>query len=235
MKTPNSKSGQSKFRLIGVILLATVVVSLLVAFDGVGWLKDVLDRLSGSGLIGMVGFVVVYVLATLLFLPGLILTTGAGASFGVLTGSVLVSVASTIGASLAFFIGRYLARDWVEGRIADNRLFETVDDTIGAEGWKVVGLLRLAPTIPFNLLNYALGVTRVKFSHYLVASWLGMMPGTVLYVYIGSIIGAAVGEDRARTPMEWALYGLGLVSTVVVTVLVARKARRALRDRVDAR
>ncbi|HSW50743.1 MAG TPA: VTT domain-containing protein, partial [Bryobacteraceae bacterium] len=113
-----------------------------------------------------------------------------------------------------------------------------VDNAVAAEGWKIVGLTRLSPVFPFNLLNYAFGLTRVSLRDYVVASWIGMIPGTVMYVYLGSLAGslAELGlkeGGRARTQAEWALYAVGLVATVAVTVVITRIARRALNLRIN--
>jgi uncharacterized membrane protein YdjX (TVP38/TMEM64 family) len=108
---------------------------------------------------------------------------------------------------------------------------------VAHEGWKIVLLTRLSPIFPFNLLNYAYGLTRVNLKHYFWASWIGMMPGTVMYVYIGSLAGdlASLGAGtHTRTPAEWVLYGVGLLATVTVTIFVARLARRALAERITA-
>ena len=101
------------------------------------------------------------------------------------------------------------------------------------EGWKVVGLTRLSPIFPFTLLNYAYGVTKVKFSHYVLASWIGMMPGTILYVYVGSL-GKAAASSNGKTPLEWTFYGLGLLATIIVTVYVTKIAKRALNKKIHA-
>ena len=168
----------------------------------------------------------------MLFLPGSILTLGAGLLFGVVLGSVYVSIASTVGATAAFLIGRYLARDRVARKIEGNKTFQAIDVAVAEGGWRIVGLTRLSPIFPFNMLNYAFGLTHVSLRDYFFASWIGMMPGTVMYVYLGSLAGslAALGSGaRVRTPGEWALYTVGLLATVVVTVYVTRRARAALK------
>ena len=106
---------------------------------------------------------------------------------------------------------------------------------LGCEGWKIVGLTRLSPVFPFNLLNYAFGITRVRLRDYVLASWIGMMPGTAMYAYLGSLVGdvATLGAGRgARSPAEWSLCVIGLLATVAVTVYVTRLARAALARRV---
>ena len=155
------------------------------------------------------------------------LTLGAGAVFGVVWGSIYVSIASTLGATAAFLVGRYLARDAIARKIEGSERFAVIDKAVAKEGWKIVGLTRLSPVFPFTLLNYAFGLTQVKLRDYMLASWIGMMPGTVMYVYLGSLAKAPTGE-HPRTTGEWALYGVGLLATVVVTVFVTCIAKKAL-------
>ena len=188
---------------------------------------------AAAGPLGQAAFVVLYILATVAFLPGSVLTLGAGAAFGLWKGFALVSIGSTLGASAAFLVGRYLLRDWVSRKLEDVPAFAAVAGAVGQEGWKVVLLTRLSPVLPFNLLNYAYGLTSVGFAEYAVASWVGMIPGTFLYVYIGAAAGeAARGGSRARTPAEWALYAAGLAATALAAWLVGRSARRALAAKV---
>jgi uncharacterized membrane protein YdjX (TVP38/TMEM64 family) len=213
-------------------LVAVAVVAALFAFDARALLRDTLAGLESLGPWGPVLFVLLYIVAAVLFVPGSALTLGAGALFGVGLGSVLVSVGATLGATAAFLVGRYLARDWVAKKIEGNAAFAALDRAVASEGWKIVGLTRLSPAFPFTLLNYAFGLTRVSLRDYVLASWIGMMPGTVMYVYLGSLARAA--GERSRTPAEWALSGGGLVATIVVTVFVTRLARTALAKRTGA-
>jgi uncharacterized membrane protein YdjX (TVP38/TMEM64 family) len=223
----------------GKLIAAAVAVALVVAagryFDLPALLTRAMGWVAAQGAAGVVVYVLLYILACVLFLPGSILTLGAGAVWGVLGGVPVVSVASTLGATAAFLVGRYLARDWVARKIQGNDKFQAIDEAVAREGWKIVGLTRLSPIFPFNLLNYAFGLTRVSLRHYIVASWVGMIPGTVMYVYLGSLAGslAALGSGRStRTPAQWAMYAVGLVATVAVTVYVTRLARAALAKRV---
>jgi len=217
-----------------LVLVALVVAALLVAvryLDAPALLGRALGGVARLGPWGPVLFVLLYVAATVLFLPGSILTLGAGVVFGLVRGAIIVSLSATLGATAAFLVGRYLARGWVTRKIAGHARFTAIDEAVAREGWKIVGLTRLSPVFPFNLLNYAFGLTRVSLRDYVLASWIGMMPGTVMYVYLGSLAGdlAAAARGRAtRTPAEWALYAVGLLATVGVTVYVTRVARRAL-------
>jgi len=184
------------------------------------------------GPLGPAAFVVGYALATVAFAPGAILTLAAGSIFGVALGSVYVFFAATLGASLAFLAARHVVRRWIEQRVADNPRFSAIDRAIARDGRRIVFLLRLSPVFPFNLLNYALGLTRIGFGDFVVAS-LGMIPGTILYVYLGALGGQAAvaasgGDDTAM--WTWAVRLLGLAATVLVTVLITRTARRALAE-----
>lgn len=197
------------------------------------WLGQSLDWVEHLGSWGPLLFMAFYSLAAVLLVPGSVLTLGAGALFGVVRGSIYVSVASTLGATGAFLIGRYLARDRVAARIAGHPTFSAMDKAVAEEGWKIVGLTRLSPVFPFTLLNYAFGLTRVRLRDYVVASWLGMMPGTVMYVYLGSLAKAGAAP-RTRTQAEWALYGAGLLATVAVTITITRSAKSALAKKISA-
>lgn len=187
--------------------------------------------MQGLGAWGAIAFIGLYILATILFLPGSVLTLGAGVLFGVGAGSVYVMVGATIGATIAFLIGRYLARGWVARRLAGNDKFRAIDQAIAREGLKIIFLTRLSPIIPFNLLNYALGVTQVTLKDYILGCF-GMIPGTILYVYIGSLAGNLAGPTAAALPIQWAMQSLGLVATVVVTLYVSRIAKLALEQSV---
>jgi uncharacterized membrane protein YdjX (TVP38/TMEM64 family) len=188
---------------------------------------------KGLGVWGPVVFIAGYVAATVAFVPGVLLTLAAGAIFGLVRGVLYVLIGATLGSAAAFLVARYVARAAIERRIAGNARFAAIDRAVGAEGRKIVFLLRLSPVFPFNLLNYALGLTRVRFADFLVAS-VGMIPGTILYVYYGKLIGdvtaLAGGAAVEKGPGYYAVLVLGLAATVAVTTVVTRTARRALRD-----
>lgn len=194
-------------------------------------LATALGAIRDLGPWGPAIFLLLYIAATVLFLPGSVLTLGAGAVFGLAGGALLVSIASTLGATAAFLIGRYLARDWVARRIQRDPRFVAIDQAVAREGWKIVGLTRLSPVFPFNLLNYAFGLSRVSLRDYVLASWIGMMPGTIMYVYVGSLAGdlATLGPGpRARPAAGWVMLVVGLLATVAVTVYATRLARAEL-------
>lgn len=208
-------------------LVAGAVISGFWAFDGRHGIRTALELIERLGPWGPLLFVVAYVLAAVFFVPGSALTLAAGTLFGVGWGCVYVSAGSTLGAMAAFLVGRHLARDWVARRISGHARFLAIDRAVADQGWKIVLLTRLSPVFPFTLLNYAFGLTRVRFGDYAMASWIGMMPGTVLYVYLGSLARAGAAPTQ-KTPGQWALYGLGLASTLAVTLVLTRIARRSL-------
>ena len=175
----------------------------------------------------------VFIIAAVAFIPGSILTLAAGAIFGLVSGIVYVFIAATLGSCLAFLVARYLAREAIERKLADTPRFAAIDRAVSAQGRKIVFLLRLSPVFPFNLLNYALGLTNVRFVDYAIAAF-GMLPGTILYVYYGKLAGdvaaLAGGAAPERGIADYGVLLLGLVATVVVTTIVTRTARKALKE-----
>jgi uncharacterized membrane protein YdjX (TVP38/TMEM64 family) len=220
---------------VGKILLALAAVAALLALGRLagGYIPAFQRWVEELGAFGPLAFIVGYAVAVVAFVPGSALTLASGAIFGVAKGTVFVFAAALLGSTAAFLIARHGARAAIEKRIAGDKRFAAIDRAIGTEGRKIVFLLRLSPIFPFNLLNYGLGLTRVRTLDYVIAG-VGMLPGTLLYVYLGSAAGQAVaaagGAAPGRSPAEWALFGVGLLATVVVTLYVTRIARRALRD-----
>ena len=189
------------------------------------------------GVWGPLVFGLVYILATVLLLPASALTLAAGAVFGLGTGTVTVSVASTIGAGLAFLIARYFAREKMAAFARRNPKFNAVDRAIGEGGWKIVALLRLSPAVPFNVQNFLYGVTSIRFWTCFLTSWIAMMPGTFMYVYLGHVGGqglaAATGAAPSKTIGEWVLLGVGLLATIAGCVYAAVIAVRAIRKHTE--
>ena len=176
-------------------------------------------------------FIAGYVLATVMLAPASVLTLAAGAVFGLVQGVAYVFVGAMAGAAAAFLVARHLARGAVERRLAGSPRVAAIDRAVARDGRRIVLLLRLTPIVPFNFLNYALGLSRIGFGDYIVAS-LGILPGTIVYVYYGTLL-RSVAELSAGAPSErgwpyYALLGLGLVATVAVTAVITRLARRAL-------
>jgi uncharacterized membrane protein YdjX (TVP38/TMEM64 family) len=228
--------GRAKKKALGTakwIALGLLAVGLFAAWRLLPvkeWLRDFQSWIAGLGPLGGVLYGLAYIAGAVLFVPGIVLTLGAGFLFGLGWGVVLVSLASTAAAALAFLIARYVARGRVERLARKNPKFAAIDRAIGKNGWKVVGLLRLSPLIPFSLSNYLYGLTSIRFLPFIVASWVGMLPGTFLYVYLGAA-GRSVGEKGARSPWEWVLLGAGLLATAAVTILLTRVAQKELKSK----
>ncbi len=231
------RSGVIKVVSIVLIVLALFVIIRALPVDrAIDLLKLKVD---GLGFWGPLALGAAYVVAALAFVPGSALTLAAGAVFGLVWGTVTVSLASTTAAALAFLIARYLARDKVAQQARKYPKFEAIDGAIGAEGWKIIAMLRLSPYMPYSLGNYLFGLTAIRFWPYVLASWLFMLPGTFMYVYLAHIgtkgLQSAAGAEQETTLAEWALLGVGLLATIAVTVYVTRLARKALgeRTRID--
>lgn len=234
MNSPHAQTAPSTtVRLTRGALVVAVVGALLFAGRSVGaYVPAFAQWVDGLGALGPLVFILGYIVATVAFIPGSLLTLAAGAIFGIARGAAYVFVAATLGATAAFLVSRYLARRFVERKVAGNPSFASIDRAIETQGRRIVFLLRLSPVFPFNLLNYALGLTRVRLADYVVAS-LGMLPGTILYVYYGKLAGdVAALAGGASTPKGSGYYivlGLGLLATLAVTTIVTRLARNALR------
>lgn len=233
--TPRNRYTGSIIKVMVVAAAALVLVVGAQHGDLQKLLRDVMAWIAGFGAMGLLIFVALYIVCCVLLIPGAFLTLGAGVIFGVVNGTLAASIGATLGATVAFVLGRYLTRDWVANRIAGSQRFRSVDAAVADEGWKIIFLARLSPVFPFVLINYAFGLTKVRLGHYFWASWLGMLPSTVMYVYLGSLAGDLASLDaggQTRTPGEWILTGVGLLATIAVTVFVTRLARRALAERI---
>ena len=214
--------------LLGIVVLAGLIY---LGRSAGGYIPEFAAWVDGLGALGPIVFIIGYAVAVVGFIPGSLLTLAAGAIFGLVEGTAYVFVAAVLGSTLAFLIARHGARAAIERRIEGDKRFAAIDRAVGAEGRKIVFLLRLSPVFPFNLLNYSLGLTQVRLVDYLIAS-VGMLPGSLLYVYTGKVAGdvAAIAGGGAgeKGAADWAVLVLGLVATAVVTVIVTRIARRAL-------
>ncbi|NJP08069.1 MAG: TVP38/TMEM64 family protein [Leptolyngbyaceae cyanobacterium RU_5_1] len=233
MALENRRKLHSRLKLLVRI---SIVIILIIGAKQLDWyaalqstLQSALVWIQGLGPVGVFAYILIYTLATVLFIPGSLLTLGGGAIYGPFLGSGYVFVAAMLGATIAFLLGRYAARGWVSQQVEGNVKFRAIDEAVAREGFKIVLLTRLSPVFPFNLLNYAFGVTNVSLRDYVLGS-VGILPGTILYVYIGSVIGdiTALAGRRERTLAEWILYVIGLMITGAVTVYITRIARNAL-------
>ncbi|NET35434.1 MAG: TVP38/TMEM64 family protein [Cyanothece sp. SIO1E1] len=244
---PHSNSYRliSKYhKMLSIILATTILVAASPAlaqeitqqgFNPQAILQNALTWIESLGPLGPIAFMLLYVVITVAFVPATIATLGAGVVFGVVQGSIYVFFGAMVGATAAFLIGRYVARDWIAKKIEGNQKFKSIDDAIGREGLKIIFLIRLSPAFPFNLLNYALGLTQVPLKDYVIGT-TGILPGTVMYVYLGSLAGnlATLGSGDApeNAGIQWAIRIIGFIATVAVTVYVTKIARKALQEAV---
>ncbi|WP_414549601.1 TVP38/TMEM64 family protein [Anabaena sp. CCY 0017] len=217
------------FLIITLIFLSQYINIPVVLNNSILWVQSL-------GVFGPIAYIFIYNLATILFIPGSLLTLKGGCLFGLFWGSVYVLTAAIIGAILAFIIGRYLSRDWVSRQINKHPKFQAIDLAVATEGWKIVLLTRLCPIFPFNLLNYAFGVTQVSLKDYILGSF-GIIPGTVMYVYMGSLAGDLAMLNAANQPTnpevqiwQWVMQIVGLIATITITIYVTKIAQKALRE-----
>ena len=208
--------------------LLALIVALVVIFPIGEWIEAGAAWAQGQGTAGLLVFAALYAVATVFAVPGSALTLIAGGAFGFGAGTASVWFGATIGLALAFLVARRLARERVTGWLATKPSFAAVDRAVAAEGWKIVFLTRLTPVFPFTVLNYAYGLTGVSFAGYLAASATGILPGTLLYIYLGSSVARAVSGES--DPLEAGLRIVGLAAFVLVTILITRIARKALRE-----
>ncbi len=221
---------------IGIGLVA-VALLVLIGREAGGQVPRFVQWVAGLGAWGPAVFIVGYAVAVVAFVPGSVLTLAAGAIFGLAKGTLVVLAGATLGSTAAFVLSRTVARDAVARRVEGDRRFAAIDRAIEAQGRRIVFLLRLSPVFPFTLLNYALGLTRVRLVDYVVAS-VGMLPGTLLYVYSGKVAGelAALAGSAGvqRGAGYYAVVAVGFAATAFVTIFVTRLARRALREATGA-
>ena len=232
--SPN-QSGSSGGKLwkvvVGVVVLVAVLFSIRQLPIG-EWTAAIEQWVDSLGWWGPAAFIAIYIAASLLLIPASALTIAAGVVFGLFGGFVIVSIASTTSAALALLISRYAAREKIESIASDNPKFAAIDRAITKGGWKIVAMLRLSPAVPFNLLNYMFGLTSIPFWRCVLTSWLAMMPGTLLYVYLG-YIGKTAAAGDGKSPLEWGLLGVGIVATLAVTWYLTRLAKRELANETE--
>jgi uncharacterized membrane protein YdjX (TVP38/TMEM64 family) len=198
-------------------------------------LVHLVEWINGLGAIAPIMFILLYLVVTVAFLPASVVTLGAGFVFGVIKGSILVFIGAMLGATAAFLLGRFVARDWIARKVAGNSFFSALDNAIAQEGLKLIFLIRLSPAFPFNVLNYALGLTKVSLSDYVLGT-TGILPGTIMYVYLGSLINdiatLGTGETPANPVISWIIKILIFVTVAAISLYIAKIARKALKEAV---
>lgn len=229
--------GRIKLALAALLLLAALLTMALLPGSVSAWLQEVVTWARSAGIQGAAVYGLAYALLVVALVPGSVLTLGAGFLYGPVWGTLLISPASVAGATLSFLIARFFARGAVARRVAGDPRFARLDEAIGESGLKLVALLRLSPVFPFSALNYGLGVTRVRLRDYVLASFLGMLPGTFMYVYLGSMITEVgqlfSGDKPSGGSWTTVMYVGGLLATIAATVMVTRIARKALKVHLE--
>jgi uncharacterized membrane protein YdjX (TVP38/TMEM64 family) len=226
---------RNTLRAFLLVVFVSLAVYLVRITDARYLMRVSLVRISDLGAWAPFWFVMIYIVACLTFFPGFILTMGAGILFGTLKGTIYVSIGATMGAALGFLISRYLARQWVQKKFSRNAKFRAIDEAVASEGWKIVGLIRLSPVFPFIPMNFLFGLTKIPFWQFFFATWAGILPVCVLFVYLGTLLGdiAALGtQPIAAGKTKWIVSGIGIGTAVVVSVVISRIARRALAARL---
>lgn len=221
------------YRFVLITIAGALIVAGTLLLPVRQYLVAALEWTQGLGALGPILVALFYIVASVFLLPGSVLTLGAGFLFGVPVGLLSAWTGATLGACVAFLVGRTLARDWVARKVSGNPKFSAVDEAVGKEGFKIVLLLRLSPIFPFNFLNYALGLTKVSFGRYALASLIGMLPGGLMYVYFGSaarsLTEVAAGKVEERVAGQ-VFFWVGLAATIVVAGFVTRLATKSLKE-----
>lgn len=196
-------------------------------------LLNLVAHIQGVGPAAPVAFIFIYACAVVALIPASLLTIAGGAVFGLFRGVIYSLIGATLGSTGAFLIGRYAARRLVARRLAAMPRFVAIERAVSARGRRIVLLLRLSPIVPFNFLNYALGLTTISVWDFMFAS-LGTVPGAFVYTYAGKVTGEALAlAGKAEVPKNASYYAVllaGLVATIAATTVVTRTARRALQD-----
>ncbi len=228
----------SFLRLLGLAVVLGLFILAALTLPLRAWAESFIAWIRNLGPGGAFLYGIVYAVGAVLMIPGSALTAGAGLVYGTLIGVLIVSPASVLGATGSFLIARYFARDWVERKLQKYPKFKAVDRAVEKQGFKVVFLIRLQPVIPFVLLNYALGLTRVRLRDYVIASWIGMLPATIVYVYLGSALHNVsdlfTGGMAKHSAAGLALFWGGLAAGAILLWLLTRMAKRVLQQELAA-
>lgn len=227
----------ARTKVIGM-LTAVVAIAAVLALGRqlAAFIPAFAQWVESQGAAGPIAFIAGYTVAAVLLVPGSLLTLAAGAIFGLVRGTIYVMAGATAGATAAFLVSRYVVSGPVRRRLAHDLRYRRIDSAVEREGRKIVFLIRLSPLFPFNVTNYALGLTSIRLRDYVIAC-TGMLPVTLLWVYYGRLIGdvaaAVAGAPIRRGPGYWLVFGAGLVATIVATTMITRAAKRALQSSVD--
>lgn len=228
---------QTWLRLVVVAAIFAAIGLIAWKLPAKQWVESFIGWIRSLGAPGAILYGVVYAAGAIAMIPGSALTAGAGLVYGTLIGVLIVSPASVAGALGSFLVARYFARDWVERKLRAYPRFAAIDRAVEKQGFKVVLLIRLQPILPFVLLNYGLGLTRVRLRDYVIASWIGMLPATILYVYVGSALHNVSdlfsGGATRHSPAGLAIFWGGLAAGALLLWLLTRIAKGALQQELN--
>jgi len=222
---------KSTTKIISAIALGTAIAYTLWQYPIGRYLPILIDWILNQGLIGYIVYISVFAIGTAMFFPGSIFVMGAGYIWGIAVGSIVASISLTLSAAIAFIFGRYIARDWIANKVSQSQKLGKLDVGVANSGFKIIFLIRLSPIFPFTLFNYAYGSTGVKFRNYILGTWLGMIPGTVMYVYFGSFITEIAQVASGQSPFSDGINyykTIGFIISVAVTIIIAKFAHRTL-------
>jgi len=221
-----------RFRAAAGAIAVALLIWLGGRWAGPGMLGVIVD-VRQWGLVAPVAFMLLYAVSVVALVPASVLTMAGGAVFGLVRGVAFSFGGALLGSTVAFLLGRYVARRVIERKLATMPRFAAIDRAVSAQGRRIVFLLRLSPIVPFNFLNYALGVSRISIKDFVIAS-AGTLPGAVMYAYAGKVTGEALAlAGQAELPKNASYYAIlvaGLAATLAATTVITRTARRALRD-----
>lgn len=192
-------------------------------------MREAMVWIEQTGPVGWFWFVLLYTLSCVLFLPGSVLSFGAGAVYGFWGGTFIVSLASVAGALANFLSTRYFLRRWMEHHFAKSRKFHALNHVAMKDAWRMIILTRISPILPHSLVSCAFGLSRIPFWRFLAASWVGFLPISAAYAFGGAVIGKAAKAGLHQGPWAWAAYAVELAITIAVTVWISRAAQKALR------
>ena len=221
-----------------LILLFFVSIVVVTSFDIKTLWETSLLWVEKLGFWGYLLFFFIYNLGTLFFVPGSVLTVKGGCLYGLFLGTIIVLISAIIGAIVTFLLGRYYCRDWVNSQLEKYPTLKKIDKVVAKEGWKIVFLTRLCPLFPFNLLNYFFGITQVTLKDYIIGS-LGIFPGTVMYVYIGSLARDLATFDASHyhtnpeaQSVMWVIHLVGLIATIAITIYTVEIAKKTINQNI---
>lgn len=223
------KNSSLLWKIIAVVCVALALLFAAQRLPLLDWLRSLQGWFAQMGFLGILVFALSYAVAAIAFIPCMPWTIAAGVFFGFTRGLLAVLLGSTLGAAACFLLARGIGREAIAEKLRRNQKFSLIDHAIGREGWKIVILLRMMP-VPFGLSNYCYGLTAITFSHYMIATWAGMLYGNVVFVYLGAVGKRSLesGQLGHRHPLEYALTVVSLIAAFVVSTVLRRIAKTAV-------